>query len=23
MGCPPDDHPDEWVCSWKFIMPNR
>eukprot|EP00764_Aduncisulcus_paluster_P014735 gnl/Carplike_NY0171/893_a1227_1221.p1 GENE.gnl/Carplike_NY0171/893_a1227_1221~~gnl/Carplike_NY0171/893_a1227_1221.p1 ORF type:complete len:237 (-),score=19.64 gnl/Carplike_NY0171/893_a1227_1221:60-770(-) len=20
IGCPPDDHPDEWVCSWKFIM---
>jgi hypothetical protein len=18
IGCPPDDHPDEWYCSWRF-----
>lgn len=20
VGCPPDDHPDEWVCSWRFSL---
>lgn len=20
MGCPPDAHPDEWCCSWRFTM---
>lgn len=20
VGCPPDPHPDEWVCSWKFTI---
>lgn len=20
VGCPPDRHPEEWVCSWKFIL---
>ncbi len=20
MGCPPDDHPQEWYCAWKFIL---
>ena len=20
IGCPPDDHPEEWWCAWKFIL---
>ncbi|SDO98855.1 DUF6125 family protein [Desulforhopalus singaporensis] len=20
IGCPPDQHPDEWYCAWKFSM---
>jgi hypothetical protein len=20
LGCPPDKHPDEWYCSWKFYI---
>ncbi len=20
IGCPPDDHPDEWFCAWKFTI---
>lgn len=20
VGCPPDAHPDTWVCAWKFIL---
>lgn len=20
IGCPPDTHPDKWVCAWKFYM---
>ncbi len=20
IGCPPDKHPDEWYCAWKFIL---
>jgi hypothetical protein len=20
VGCPPDEHPDEWFCAWKFII---
>jgi hypothetical protein len=20
LGCPPDSHPDEWYCAWKFIL---
>jgi hypothetical protein len=20
VGCPPDEHPDEWFCAWKFTM---
>lgn len=21
IGCPPDEHPEEWYCAWKFSMP--
>jgi len=20
IGCPPDDHPDEWYCAWRFTI---
>lgn len=20
IGCPPDDHPDEWFCAWRFFI---
>ncbi|VEN72963.1 Cytosolic protein [Candidatus Desulfarcum epimagneticum] len=20
VGCPPDDHPDEWFCAWRFFI---
>ncbi len=20
IGCPPDDHPDDWWCAWKFTL---
>ncbi len=20
IGCPPDEHPDEWVCAWRFSI---
>lgn len=20
LGCPPDEHPDEWYCAWKFYI---
>ena len=20
VGCPPDDHPEEWFCAWKFYL---
>jgi len=20
IGCPPDSHPEEWFCSWRFIL---
>lgn len=23
LACPPDSHPQEWVCSWRFSLTNR
>lgn len=23
VGCPPDEHPEEWYCAWKFSLPER
>ncbi len=20
IGCPPDEHPDEWLCAWRFTL---
>lgn len=22
LGCPPDEHPKEWFCAWKFFLTN-
>lgn len=21
IGCPPDPHPEEWYCAWRFVLP--
>lgn len=21
IGCPPDEHPEEWYCAWRFTLP--
>jgi len=21
IGCPPDKHPEEWFCAWRFSIP--
>lgn len=23
IGCPPDPHPEEWYCSWRFTIPEE
>ena len=23
IACPPDDHPDDWYCAWRFSIDNR
>ena len=23
IGCPPDKHPDEWYCAWRFTIPEH
>jgi hypothetical protein len=21
IGCPPDEHPEDWICAWRFYIP--
>ena len=23
IGCPPDDHPDQWYCAWRFTLDRK
>ncbi len=23
VGCPPDEHPEEWFCAWRFYIPEK
>lgn len=23
IGCPPDDHPEEWYCAWRFTLKDK
>lgn len=23
IGCPPDEHPDDWYCAWRFRLKNK
>ena len=23
LGCPPDSHPEEWFCAWRFFIPGE
>jgi hypothetical protein len=23
IGCPPDEHPEEWFCAWRFALKNK
>jgi len=23
IGCPPDSHPEEWFCAWRFTIPEK
>lgn len=23
IGCPPDEHPEEWYCAWRFSIPSE
>ncbi len=23
IGCPPDDHPENWYCAWRFLLSDK